>query len=176
MTGQPKTTIRRLPPQETVRLGRDIYERKIREQVYPAQRGKTVAIDVESGDWTIANNHAEATKRLKSLRGDAYVAGNVYVPQVNHEKPKSPTKSFEQIFYYGEKIYERDIRARIEPEHNGRFVAIDIDSGEWALAADYLIAGDRLRDLRPEALNILYVTVGYRDTREVVSESPSRLE
>ena len=178
MTDQPKTTPRRIPPQEISRLGKEIYENIIHEQVYPAHRGKWVAIDVASGKWTMDEYHPRASRRLKDILGDAYVPGNIYAPQVRHPKPKSPTKSYEEIFDLGEEIYDRDIAGRIEPRHNGRFVAIDVDSGGWALAGDVLIAADRLRDSRPEAVNVLYVTVGFgsRNSRKDVSVSPRRSE
>ena len=178
MADQPKTTTRRIPPQEISRLGKEIYETKIHEQVYPAHRGKWVAIDVASGKWTMDKYHPRASRRLKDILGDAYVPGNIYAPQVSHPKPKSPTKSYEEIFDRGAEIYDRDIAGRIEPRHNGKFVAIDVDSGEWALSGDCLIAEDRVRDSRPEAVNFLYVTVGFgsRNSRKAVPESPRRSE
>ena len=178
MPDQPKTAPRCIPPQEISRLGKEIYENIVHEQVYPAHRGKWVAIDVASGKWTMDKYCPRASKRLKAMLGDAYVAGNTYAQQVRHPKLKSPTKSYEEIFDRGAEIYDRDIAERIEPRHNGKFVAIDVDSGEWALSGDCLIAEDRVRDLRPEAVNFLYVTVGFgnRNSREHVPESPRRSE
>lgn len=75
----------------------------------------------------------------------------------------------EETVRLGKKIYERDIRARVEPERNGKIVAIDIDSGEWTIDGDPVSAGIRLEALRPEAENILYITVGYREATKAGS-------
>ena len=33
-------------------------------------------------------------------------------------------------------IFERDIRAQVEADHDGEIVAIDVDSGEWAIGEE----------------------------------------
>ena len=43
------------PKTEIARLGKDIYERGIRSKVEADRSGEYVAIDVETGDWAIAN-------------------------------------------------------------------------------------------------------------------------
>ena len=54
-----KTTPRpRRPREEAVRLGKAIYERDILPQVEAGHFGEYVAIDIESGDWAIAQRHA----------------------------------------------------------------------------------------------------------------------
>ena len=65
----------------------------------------------------------------------------------------------------GKEIYERDIRRQVEAERLGDFVAIDVDSGEWAIAAGEIAAVDRLRAMRPGAVNVLCERVGYRALR-----------
>ena len=40
----------------------------------------------------------------------------------------------EEIARLGDRIYERDIRREVEDAHDGAFVAIDVESGSWALA------------------------------------------
>lgn len=87
-------------------------------------------------------------------------------------KRKGSSKSIDVIARNGKKIYERNIRDQVEPDLNGKIVALDIDSGEWAIAGDAISASDRLEALRPEAENILYVTVGYRVSCESGSISP----
>ena len=56
----------------------------------------------------------------------------------------------EETARLGDEIYERDIRARVEPHHNGEYVAIDVDSGEYAVADDIIAAVDLLRARRPD--------------------------
>lgn len=60
----------------------------------------------------------------------------------------------------GKEIYERDIRRLVEANHFGETVAIDVDSGSWALGESDLGAVDRLREKRPEAVNVFCETVG----------------
>ena len=33
----------------------------------------------------------------------------------------------------GKEIYERDIRPQVEADHDGEVVAIDVESGSWAI-------------------------------------------
>lgn len=52
----------------------------------------------------------------------------------------------------GERIYERDIRSKVEADNKGRFVVIDILTGDFELADEDLAASDRLLERRPQAL------------------------
>jgi len=61
----------------------------------------------------------------------------------------------------GDAIHEREIRGNLKPEDRGKFVAIDIDSGEFDVDADELTACDRLRARLPDA-QIWLVRVGSR--------------
>ena len=61
----------------------------------------------------------------------------------------------------GKEIYERDILHLVEPDHDGEIVAIDVDSVRWAMAGDERAAVDRLREMDPDAVNILCERVGY---------------
>ena len=58
----------------------------------------------------------------------------------------------EEVAQRGEAIYERQIRARVEPEHRGQFVVIDIETGDYELDADDLVATKRALAKRPEAV------------------------
>ena len=84
MTSQIQTTSQRICAEEVGRLGKEIYERKIRPLVYPDQKGRVLAIDVESEDWAIADNEIDAGDRLEDLRGDAYDANNVLYWRVGY--------------------------------------------------------------------------------------------
>ena len=77
-------------------------------------------------------------------------------------RPTAPTLLRDEIARLGKEIYERDIRPQVETDHYGEVVAIDVDSGGWAVGEEVLEAVDRLRTQRPEATNILLERVGYR--------------
>ena len=60
----------------------------------------------------------------------------------------------------GEELYERNIRARVEPGNKGKFVVIDIETGEFEVDDDDLLATKRALEKRPEA--VLYgLRIGY---------------
>jgi len=59
----------------------------------------------------------------------------------------------------GDSIYERDVRPILGSEHAGKVVAIDIDTGMYAIDQDALKASARIRDERPDA-EIWCVRVG----------------
>lgn len=54
------------PKEEVARLGGEIYERDIRQQVEMDHHGEIVSIDVESGNWAIAGDILQAVDRLRA--------------------------------------------------------------------------------------------------------------
>ena len=66
----------------------------------------------------------------------------------------------------GKEMYQRDILPLVEADHHGEVVAIDVDSGDYALADTALAAVERLRAQRPDAVNILCERVGYPTLRK----------
>jgi hypothetical protein len=69
--------------------------------------------------------------------------------------------SKEEFARRGDAIYENDVRPRLKTDDDGKFVAIDIESGTYEIAEDEREAGDRLRARVPEA-QIWIVRVGSR--------------
>ena len=67
-----------------------------------------------------------------------------------------------QIVQLGQERYDREIRPRVEgvPGNRGKMVALDVDFGDWELAADSLAALDGLKARRPEG-HVYIVRVGY---------------
>ena len=74
-------------------------------------------------------------------------------------RPRLPNK---EVVRLGKAIYEQDIRHQVEDDHHGEIVAIDVDSGNWAVADDLKVSVDRLQEAQPEVINILLERVGYR--------------
>jgi len=62
----------------------------------------------------------------------------------------------------GDEIYERDIRQNVEADHHGAVVAIDVDSGTWAVGDNVIVARDSLRAQRPDAVDVWLLRVGHR--------------
>ena len=66
----------------------------------------------------------------------------------------------EEVAARGKAIYEQQIRAKVEAEHKGEFVVIDIETGDYEIDADDLTATKRALAKRPEA--VLYgLRIGY---------------
>jgi hypothetical protein len=70
----------------------------------------------------------------------------------------------EEFARRGDAIYEKDILLNLTPRDVGKFVAIDIETGDYEIAADEMKAGDKLRGRLPDA-QIWMVRVGYTSTR-----------
>ena len=54
-----------------------------------------------------------------------------------------PRYSKEEFARRGDEIYDRDIRLRVEADNEGKFVVIDIETGDFEVDADELGASDR---------------------------------
>ncbi len=63
----------RYSAEETARRGDEIYERTIRAQVEATHYGKVVAIDIETGAYTVDDNALAAARRLRAQHPDAAV-------------------------------------------------------------------------------------------------------
>ena len=74
----------------------------------------------------------------------------------------------------GKEIYERDIRPKVEKTHHGKIVAIDVDTGDYAIGDMVVTAAQRLRDKRPDAVNVLSERVGYPTLRSFGDGSLAR--
>ena len=74
----------------------------------------------------------------------------------------TPTRPTAEIARLGKKIYQRDIQPKVEDGHFGEYVAIDVETGDWAIANSDGEALERLRALRPAAVDVLMERVGYR--------------
>ena len=61
----------------------------------------------------------------------------------------------------GTAIYENQIRPQVEKGNYGKVVAIDVDTGEFAVDEEPLPAADKLRARRPDA-QIWFVRIGHR--------------
>ncbi len=69
--------------------------------------------------------------------------------------------SKEEFARRGDKIYENDVRPELKLDDEGKFAAIDIESGAYEIDAEEPKAGSKLRKRIPDA-QIWMVRVGYR--------------
>jgi hypothetical protein len=65
--------------------------------------------------------------------------------------PTGRRYSKEEFARRGDLIYDRDVKPHLKAEDNDKFVAIDIETGEYEIDADELTACKRLRARIPQA-------------------------
>jgi hypothetical protein len=63
-------------------------------------------------------------------------------------------------------LYVRRIRAEVEPEHEGRFLVVDVRNGRYVVADEELGAFDRARELMPDG-TLFLVRVGRRTAHRI---------
>ena len=65
-----------------------------------------------------------------------------------------------EIAARGEKIYQEQIKSLVYPAEKGKFLIIDVESGDYELDEKAIVASQRLRRRRPDAVNF-GMKVGY---------------
>ena len=72
----------------------------------------------------------------------------------------------EEFARRGEEIYDRDIRPLMQTDNKGQIVAIDIDTKEYAISNNVLVASRTLQARKPDA-RIWVVRVGSRAVHRI---------
>ena len=68
--------------------------------------------------------------------------------------------SREEVATRGEAIYEREIRHKVESQSKGQYLVLDIETGEYEINPDDLVATKQAMAKRPDA--VLYgLRIGY---------------
>lgn len=66
----------------------------------------------------------------------------------------------EEFARRGDAIYDQKIRPNLKPRDKGKYVAIDIETGEYEIGKNQMAVVDRLCERIPDA-QIWFVRVGY---------------
>lgn len=66
----------------------------------------------------------------------------------------------DEIVRLGKELYEQEIRHKVEDEHRGKIISIDVESGDWEIGKSVLETTDRLWERRPGACEIYSLTIG----------------
>lgn len=74
---------------------------------------------------------------------------------------RQPLHSKEEFARRGDEIYESKIRPQVEADNYGKIVAIDIETGTFAIADDTLTASQKLLTKCPHAQTWV-VRIGHR--------------
>jgi hypothetical protein len=74
---------------------------------------------------------------------------------------ETPRYSAEETARRGDELYEREVRAKVEPTNQGKIVAIDTTTGSYAVGDTALAASKHLLSQHPQA-EIWFVRIGHR--------------
>jgi hypothetical protein len=66
----------------------------------------------------------------------------------------------EQIVERGQRLYDQQIRHKVEPQHKGDYLVINVETGEYEMDADDLVASKRAKVRFPDA-PLYTLRVGY---------------
>jgi hypothetical protein len=76
------------------------------------------------------------------------------------------SRSAEQLAIVGAEVFDRCVRPALRPEDEGKFVALDVASGEYEIDADDYAAVKRLRERVPAA-EVWLARAGSRTTYRI---------
>jgi hypothetical protein len=68
----------------------------------------------------------------------------------------------EEIARIAEEIYRREIRDKVMPQHKGRFLTLDIESGDYEIDDDDLSGEKNLRARHPDGVFFGF-RIGYKE-------------
>ena len=74
-----------------------------------------------------------------------------------------PHRTLDELASLGGEIFDRHVRPALRPEDDGKFVAIDVESGAYEIDEDDYTAVMRLRSRQPTA-DIWLLQAGYPTT------------
>jgi len=72
-------------------------------------------------------------------------------------------RTLDELAGLGENIFDRHVRPALRPEDDGKFVAIDVESGDYEIDDDDYAAVARLRSRKPAA-DVWLMRAGYPTT------------
>lgn len=71
-----------------------------------------------------------------------------------------PRYTSDEVVRRGVELYEQGIRSRVEAGNHGKYVVIDIETGDYEVGDDYTVLTDQLHVRRPDAA-LCTLRVGY---------------
>jgi hypothetical protein len=69
--------------------------------------------------------------------------------------------SKEELAQRGQALYDSCLRQQVEAGNEGKIIAIDIETGDFEISEDTLIASDRLLERNPDA-QTWFIRIGHR--------------
>jgi hypothetical protein len=78
----------------------------------------------------------------------------------------NPTTQCEEIARRGQEYYDQFLRAKVESEHKGEFLVLDVETGDYELDESELAALDRAEAKHPQSV-FYTLRVGYRGAHRI---------
>jgi hypothetical protein len=69
-------------------------------------------------------------------------------------------RTSEEIVRLGEERYQRELQGKVEPLHEGKFLVLDVDTGDYEIDADEVAALRRAMARRPDGARFIK-RIGY---------------
>ena len=77
------------------------------------------------------------------------------------------TDTGRQIGQRGQALYDQQIRPQVEQDYQGKFLILDVNTGDYEIDAEDLTASERLLARRPDAA-LFGVRIGHRAAYRLV--------
>ena len=84
------------------------------------------------------------------------------------------TETGKQSAERGQALYDTQIRAQVEAEHRGKFLVLDVNTGDYEIDAEDLIACHRLLERRPDAVLLGFNALPFCLAQRLVCAAPMR--
>ena len=169
------------PPNPIADAAWEIYETELRENLEPEHYGKLVFIDIKSHDYEIQDEYGGALVHLTDRHPDAVCyAYRIGYPiwwtrevlpgdkllmdaEANPLPKPSPEEEAQrkQRAEQAHVMYEK-IRAQLPPSDKGKFLVLDLATGDYEIDKEAIRAGVHLRDRQPDAKHVFEFRIGYR--------------
>jgi hypothetical protein len=72
----------------------------------------------------------------------------------------NPRRTLDEVAALGGEIFDRQVRPNLRPEDDGKFVAIDVETGDYEVDEDDYAVIARLRSRKPAA-DVWLMRAGY---------------
>ena len=136
-------------------IAKAIYDEKLKDALEPEFNGKAVVIDLESGDYEFDLFSSKALFRLIDRKPKADCWTLLIGPPAPHEidalfPPDSTPDHLmpKNVGDIAQAIYDQLIKDKLAPDCAGKFITIDIQSGDYEIGDDNWETFTRLRDRR----------------------------
>jgi hypothetical protein len=115
--------------------------------------------DYGRGERSLKGRVGAASRHRIGYNGDG-AGARTTARRVRRHRMDLTRLSDEEIARRGQEIYDQSIRARVEPEHRGKFLIVNVETGEYEMDADDVTASIRAKEKYSDA-PLFTIRVGY---------------